>query len=59
MLSLLLSLIPVMAPPNPTSEDRDWGSDKLLAGFGLVQDLLLQLNAHKPVSPTGIHAGVL
>lgn len=31
---------------SPGLDDHGWGSDKLLADFEVVWDLLLQLNAH-------------
>lgn len=40
-------------------EDRDWRDDILPADFELVQDLLLQLNAHKSKGPDGFHCRVL
>ncbi|KAK4810960.1 hypothetical protein QYF61_014432 [Mycteria americana] len=46
-------------PRNPLLEDRDWGDDKLPADPELVQDLLLQLDAHKSMGPDGIHPRVL
>ncbi|GAB0179602.1 mitochondrial enolase superfamily member 1 [Grus japonensis] len=44
---------------SPTSEDCDWGDDKLPADPELVQDLVPQLDAHKSMGPDGIHPRVL
>lgn len=35
-------------------DGHGWRSDELPAGFELVWDLLLQLNAHNSVGPNGI-----
>ena len=40
-------------------EDHDYESNKLLIDFKLVQDLLLQWNAHKSMGPDGIHSKLL
>lgn len=40
-------------------EDCDWKDDKLTANSELVQDLLLQLHAHKSLRPGGISPRVL
>ncbi|KAK4811903.1 hypothetical protein QYF61_017427, partial [Mycteria americana] len=44
---------------SPRLEDHDWGSDKVPDDFELVQDLLLQLNAHKTMGPDEIQPRLL
>lgn len=44
-------------PQSPVLEDCYWGDDKLPEDP--VQDLLLQLDAHKTMGPDGIHSWVL
>ena len=46
-------------PWSPELEDCDCGNDKLPASSKRVQDLLLQLDAHKSMRPDGIHRRVL
>ncbi|GAB0207044.1 mitochondrial enolase superfamily member 1 [Grus japonensis] len=57
-----LSSSPVVGPGTPGALCRKamtGGNDKLPADSKLVQDLLLQLDAHKPMGPNGIHPRVL
>ena len=54
-----LSSTLIMGPETPELEDFDWGNDKLPDDSELVWDLMLQLNAHKFMTPTGIHPRVL
>ncbi|KAK4828562.1 hypothetical protein QYF61_027531 [Mycteria americana] len=42
-------------PWSPALEDCDWGDDELPAYPELLQDLLLQLDAHKFMGPNRIH----
>ena len=46
-------------PQSPVLEDCDWRDNKLPDNSELVQDLLLQLDAHKSVGPNEIHPRVL
>lgn len=44
---------------SPGLEDQDCGSDEVPTGFELVQELLLQLNAHKTTGPDEIQPRLL
>lgn len=43
----------------PGLVDHEWRTDKLLVDTELVQDFVLQLNAHKSVGPVGFTLGYL
>lgn len=46
-------------PQSPDLEDHDCRNNKLPANSQLVQDLLLQPDAHRSMGPEGIHPRVL